>query len=112
MFPRRVQPRHPLGMIEGSTQEPSKPSPVRHSPRRAMSNVVYLDFDLEIRRSGRRFVSRVLNSPAGQAEADFRRPFTRLELENFVLRVGRTGRGRRDLGRSEIGGIGGAETFG
>jgi hypothetical protein len=50
----------------------------------------YLDFDLAIEPSGDGFVARVLGSPSGEATADFSAPFSDLEIENFLLRVGRT----------------------
>jgi outer membrane protein assembly factor BamD (BamD/ComL family) len=62
----------------------------------------YLDFDLLIERLGRKYRARVLNSPAGQATTEFRLPFSDLELENFLLRVGRTRRGVRRIGSPEM----------
>jgi tetratricopeptide (TPR) repeat protein len=50
----------------------------------------YLDFDLVIEPLGDGFSARVFNSPGGQASADFTAPFSDLEIENFLLRVGRT----------------------
>ena len=50
----------------------------------------YLDFDLIIERSADGYVARVFNSPAGQATAAFREPFSDLEIENFLLRIGRS----------------------
>src|SRR5678816_4036238 len=50
----------------------------------------YLDFDLVIEPLGDGFSARVFNSPGGQASADFAAPFSDLEIENFLLRVGRT----------------------
>ena len=57
----------------------------------------YEDFDLLIERglSGK-YRARVLRSPAGEsAPVPFTVPFSALELENFVLRVGRPRRGAR-----------------
>ena len=55
-----------------------------------MTPRTYLDFDLQIDElDDSTFRSRVLNSPAGQAEASFDFPFSELELENFFLRIGR-----------------------
>jgi CHAT domain len=51
--------------------------------------MVYQDFDLLIDRSGRYLRAQVLNSPAGQASAEFRLPFTEDKLENYLLRLGR-----------------------
>jgi hypothetical protein len=67
-----------------------------------MDEIRYLDFDLLIERAGEGYTARVLNSPAGQATADFRLPFSELELENFLLRVGRTRRGVRRLESPEM----------
>ena len=55
-------------------------------PRRAH----YADLDLAIRSVDRNFfAARVLNSPAGQtSEIPFRLPWSDLELENFLLRIG------------------------
>jgi len=70
----------------------------------------YADFDLEIIRIARgRYQARVIESPAGQASAEFRRPFSDLELENFVLKIGRTRTGTRRLNSPEMQA---AESFG
>ncbi len=75
-----------------------------------MISVDYADFDLVITRIARgRYLAQVVHSPAGQASAEFRRPFTDTELENFVLRIGRTRTGIRRLESSEMQA---AETFG
>jgi|GEM_PF-2579740 hypothetical protein len=74
-----------------------------------MAEMNYLDFDLLIERAGNKYQARVLNSPAGQASAAFRLPFSDLELENFLLRVGRTRRGVRRLESPEMEA---AKTFG
>ncbi len=67
-----------------------------------MEEISYLDFDLLIERAEEGYTVRVLNSPAGQAAADFCLPFSELELENFLLRVGRTRRGVRRLESPEM----------
>ena len=46
----------------------------------------YQNFDLLIDRSGENLRAQVLNSPAGQATAEFRLPFSEDKLENFLLR--------------------------
>ena len=51
--------------------------------------MVYHDFDLLIDRSGEGLRAQVLNSPAGQASAEFRLPFSEDKLENYLLRLGR-----------------------
>jgi len=56
----------------------------------------YLDFDLLFERAGeKRYTARVLSSPAGQAANDFVLLFTEVELENFLLKIGRPRRGMR-----------------
>src|SRR5271166_793273 len=57
--------------------------------------VSYLDFDLVISRTEGGYQAQVLSSPAGEASVDFRAPFSDLELENFLLRVGRPRRSTR-----------------
>ncbi|MBI4674246.1 MAG: SUMF1/EgtB/PvdO family nonheme iron enzyme [Chloroflexi bacterium] len=49
----------------------------------------YLDFDLLIERFGERYRARVIQSPAGQASSEFALPFSDIEIENLMLRVGR-----------------------
>lgn len=67
-----------------------------------MDEINYLDFDLHIDRFGDGYRLRVTNSPAGQAEAYFNLPFSELEVENFILRVGRSRKGMRRLESSEM----------
>jgi hypothetical protein len=62
----------------------------------------YLDFDLVCRRTDTRFRAQVISSPAGQASADFDAPFSELELENFLLRIGRPRRTTRRMGATEM----------
>jgi hypothetical protein len=66
-----------------------------------MSRLDYLDFDLSFETSGAEYIARVLNSPAGQAASRFTLPFNSLEVENLLLRIGRTRRGVRRLGSPE-----------
>lgn len=61
----------------------------------------YLDFDLLLERQPEGYRARVVDSPAGQATATFRLPFSDLELENFLLRIGRPRRGVRRLEEPE-----------
>src|SRR4026209_2553126 len=51
--------------------------------------MLYQDFDLLIDRSGDSLRAQVLNSPAGQASAEFCLPFSDDKLENYLLRLGR-----------------------
>ena len=62
----------------------------------------YRNFDLILERAGENFRSRVLDSPAGQASAALNVPFPPLELENFVLRIGRPRTGVRRLDSLEM----------
>ena len=62
----------------------------------------YFNFDLIIERAGEKYRARVFDSPAGQASAEFDIPFSELELENFVLRMGRPRAGVRRVDSSEM----------
>jgi hypothetical protein len=62
----------------------------------------YLDFDLLIERSGEKYKARVLNCPAGQATIEFSPPFSELELDNFLLKIGRPRRSGRSVGSPEV----------
>ena len=48
----------------------------------------YLDLDLLIEKEDEGYRARVIGSPGGQASSEFRPPFSQLELENFLLKVG------------------------
>jgi hypothetical protein len=68
-----------------------------------MDEIDYVDFDLLIERSGEgTYRARVLSSPAGQAMQEVQMPYTGLELENFLLRVGKPRRGVRRLESPEM----------
>jgi hypothetical protein len=67
-----------------------------------MKSLEYIDFDLAVLRNGEQYRARVLNSPAGQAQSDFDRPFSPLELENFLLRFGTPGRQTRRADTPEV----------
>lgn len=63
----------------------------------------YLNFDLLVDRVGDGYRARVLDSPSGQAVGSFDLPFSDLEVENFILRMGRNrGRNVRRLESSEM----------
>ncbi|HEY6072901.1 MAG TPA: CHAT domain-containing protein, partial [Anaerolineales bacterium] len=62
----------------------------------------YTDFDLVIEQVGERYRARVVSSPAGQASVEFDSLFSPLELENFVLRMGRPQKGMRRIDSSEM----------
>lgn len=68
-----------------------------------MAEMNYLDFDLLIERIDQgKYRARVLSSPGGQAVREVSFPFSELELENFMLKVGRTRRGVRRLESPEM----------
>ena len=73
----------------------------------------YLDFDLLIERGpgDRAYQARVVAAPSGPtAPAAFTLPFSDLELENFLLKIGRPRReAARGLGTSQAAAV---ETFG
>jgi hypothetical protein len=69
----------------------------------------YLDFDLLIEKNATGYRAKVINSPAGQASQAFSLPFSALELENFVLRLGHLRQGMR---RIESPGMEAAKEFG
>jgi len=63
----------------------------------------YSSFDLLIEGAGDDgYHARVVDSPAGQATGSFEFPFSNLELENFMLKVGRPRRGVRRLESPEM----------
>ena len=62
----------------------------------------YLDFDLEVAPGAEgRYVARVLSSPRGEASASVTMPVTGQELENVILKLGRTRSGLRSLNSPE-----------
>ncbi len=62
-----------------------------------MSTRQYVDFDLQIESSGEAYRARVINSPVGQATADFDLPLSDIEQENFILKLNRPRRGVRRI---------------
>jgi len=62
----------------------------------------YFNFDLIIEQVGEKYRARVIDSPSGQASTEFDIPFSELELENFVLRMGRPRVGVRRVDSSEM----------
>ena len=63
-----------------------------------MSELAYLDLDLLVERAGPDYRVRVLASPAGESRpASFRVPFSDLEVENFLLKIGRPPRNVRRI---------------
>lgn len=67
-----------------------------------MDQLRYLDFELVIEKAGSEYQARVVRSPAGEATHVFSLPFSNVELENFVLRLGATSRGRRRISSPEM----------
>ena len=68
-----------------------------------MAKAGFIDFDLLIEGvSKRNYRARVLSSLDEQAVVDFKLPFSKLELENFMLRIGARRRGTRGQESSEI----------
>ncbi len=47
----------------------------------------YLDFEMLFLRSGERYVARIIESPGGNVSTTFGLPFTKLELEEFLMRM-------------------------
>jgi len=64
--------------------------------------ISYLDFYLLLSGTERGYRAQVLSSPAGEASSDFVAPFSDLELDNFVLRIGRPRRSTRRTGSPEM----------
>ncbi len=63
----------------------------------------YLNFDLLIERRGEKYRACLLDAPGGAGgEVVFSLPFNDLELENFLLKVGRPRRGLRALDSDEM----------
>jgi hypothetical protein len=66
-----------------------------------MERMGYLDFDVYIEPAVNGYRVQV-NSPAGQATHTFTLPFSDLEVENFILRLGYTRRGVRRADSPEL----------
>ncbi len=63
----------------------------------------YAELRLRIDRGVARDLYRILaTGPAGEAAGRFRLPFSEIELENFILKVGTTRRGRRRVESPEM----------
>ena len=67
-----------------------------------MAQIQYLDFDLRIERSETGYRAEVLAYPAGQASVEFEVPFSDLEVENLLLRLGRPRQGVRRVDSPEM----------
>ncbi len=66
-----------------------------------MAEMKYLDFDLLVERSGRKYRA-LLHAPAGDAEGYFQLPFSDKDLEIFRLRVGQPRKGVRRVNSPEM----------
>jgi hypothetical protein len=75
----------------------------------AMAEMRYIDFDLRIERAGDRYKVQASSATAGQAFGEFSLPFSELEIENFLLRVGRPRRSVRRVDSPELEAV---KTFG
>lgn len=63
----------------------------------------YQNLDIQFFRSANNiYVCHVQSSVSGEAQAEFENPFSELELENFVLKIGRTRSGTRRLNSPEM----------
>lgn len=65
-----------------------------------MADISYLDFDLAIERASDGYRVEV-NSPAGQSASALQLPFSDLELENFLLKIGQARRVMRRIDAPE-----------
>jgi tetratricopeptide (TPR) repeat protein len=66
-----------------------------------MDRLEYLDFEIKLEKREQRYTVSAIRSPAGEAKGEFTLPFSDLELENLLLKVGRTRRGMRRIGSPE-----------
>ncbi len=55
----------------------------------------YYNFDVLIERTTEKYRARVIDSPIGTASTEFDLPLSDLQLENYILRMGQTRRGKR-----------------
>jgi hypothetical protein len=62
----------------------------------------YKDFDLLLERAPKGFRAQVLTSSAGQASVEFQLPFSDVEIENCLLKLGRTTRLVRRIESNEM----------
>jgi hypothetical protein len=67
-----------------------------------MSSKSYLNFDLLLNEVGDSYQAHVIDSPAGQASRPFTLPFSPLELENFILKIGQNRGSVRSLHIEQI----------
>ena len=60
-----------------------------------MAGNAYLDFDLRFRKERSGYRVEIIQSPGGHAEHRFKLPFSEMELENYMLKIGRRHSGVR-----------------
>ena len=60
-----------------------------------MPGNAYLDFDLRFRKERSGYRVEIIQSPGGHAEHRFKLPFSEMELENYMLKIGRRHSGVR-----------------
>ncbi|MEK7729191.1 MAG: tetratricopeptide repeat protein [candidate division KSB1 bacterium] len=61
-----------------------------------MDTMNYLNFDLQIEASGEAYKARVINSPAGEAETEFKNPFAGAEEDELHEQLGRLRQAQSD----------------
>ncbi len=62
----------------------------------------YDEFDLVFQSSGEHYTVQLLNSPLGQADGEFRLPFTQGELRDFYNRIGQRNRSTRRVDSPDL----------
>jgi len=67
-----------------------------------MAVINYLNFDLQVESTGQDYRAHVLSSPAGEAEARFRSPFSEGEIERFFAQASETHVRRADVQMKEL----------
>ncbi len=80
-------------VVQAPAPPPAPPPPIK--PKKDLTEIKYLDFDLLLEPSGKRYQVRVVNAPGGTAAADFSLPFSEAQLGDFLSRAGRPQRGTR-----------------
>jgi hypothetical protein len=88
---------YPLGGAPGNLVNAATVNSWLLEQNSPMPTTTPLGFDLLIEKTASGYRARVLDSPGGQASHDFALPFSDLEVENFILRLGQTRRGVRRL---------------
>jgi hypothetical protein len=71
------------------------PQARRQQSENVMPGNAYLDFDLRFRKERTGYRVEIIQSPGGHAEHRFKLPFSEMELENYMLKIGRRHSGVR-----------------